>query len=227
MEKPNDTEEQSSPEKKSGAASSSLALLALVVAIIAIAFSGWQWYKLNNQKQQSNTLASQLNVGLAQTHNQMSNQQQLVESLQTSIQHLIQITGTSNKTWKLAEAKYLLQVANYALNFSRNVPLTIKLLQTADQRIASLGDPSLLELRRSLAKNMGALKSVPTIDTTGLVLKIDALASEVDKLQLVPNEIKTPPIASSIPTTEKQKSWRKLWPVLGCLVCLFLPLSLR
>jgi len=211
MEKPSETEEQISTQKKSCSASSPLTLLALLIAIIAIAFSGWQWYNLKNQEKQGATLANQLNVNLTQTHDQLSNQQQSIESLQTNIQHLIKITGASNKTWKLAEAKYLLQLANYSLNFSQNVPLTIKLFQSADQRIASLGDPAMLELRRSLAHNIAALKAVPVIDTTGVVLKIDALSSQVDKLKIVPNEMKKPLATPDIKTSANNKSWGKLW----------------
>jgi len=56
--------------------------------------------------------------------------------------------------------------------------------RSADQRIAALNDPSLVPLRKLMAKDITTLKSIPIIDRDGLVLRLTALQQQVDDLPL-------------------------------------------
>ncbi|MGU3846767.1 uroporphyrinogen-III C-methyltransferase, partial [Vibrio diabolicus] len=54
----------------------------------------------------------------------------------------------------------------------------------ADQRIAALNDPSLVQLRKAMANDITKLRTIPLIDRDGLVLRLTALQQQVDKLPL-------------------------------------------
>ncbi|WP_428776622.1 uroporphyrinogen-III C-methyltransferase, partial [Vibrio sp.] len=58
------------------------------------------------------------------------------------------------------------------------------LMESADQRIAALNDPSLVPLRKAMANDITNLKSVPLVDRDGLVLRLIALQRQVEHLPL-------------------------------------------
>ena len=58
------------------------------------------------------------------------------------------------------------------------------LMKSADRRIATLNDPSLVPLRKVMAKDITALKTVPLIDQDGLALKLMSLQEQVATLPL-------------------------------------------
>lgn len=57
-------------------------------------------------------------------------------------------------------------------------------MESADQRIATLNDPSLVPLRKAMASDITKLKTIPIIDRDGLVLRLTALQQQVDQLPL-------------------------------------------
>lgn len=58
------------------------------------------------------------------------------------------------------------------------------LLESADNRIAELNDPSLTPVRKAMNTDITALKSVARIDRDGLVLRLTSLQEQVAKLPL-------------------------------------------
>ncbi|MCQ6498264.1 uroporphyrinogen-III C-methyltransferase, partial [Vibrio parahaemolyticus] len=59
-----------------------------------------------------------------------------------------------------------------------------QLMESADQRIASLNDPSLVKLRKAMANDITKLRTVPLIYRDGLVLRLTALQQQEDKLPI-------------------------------------------
>jgi len=214
MDKPSTPEEKEKEKEKpksGGRVSLILSIVTLVISLGAVAGVFYICHKQRLQESQSSATTQQIQTHLSNTQTQLGDQQQAMESMQVSLQHLTKITGTSNRTWKLAEAKYLLQLANYSLTFSHNVPVTIKLLQSTDKRVASLGDPSLISLRRSLAENIAALKAVPKVDTTGLILRIDALSDQVANIPMAPQTIDKPTEQSVSEDSVSKNKLHEIW----------------
>lgn len=84
----------------------------------------------------------------------------------------------------LAEADYLVKLAGRKLFLEHDVVTATKLMESADQRIATLNDPSLVPLRKVMAKDITTLRSLPLLDKDGLVLRIISLQNQVDSLPL-------------------------------------------
>ncbi|NOH81814.1 heme biosynthesis operon protein HemX [Vibrio sp. RE86] len=111
----------------------------------------------------------------------LAQQQKSIESLQVA---MADVKGRRPNDWLLAEADYLVKLAGRKLFLEHDAASATKLMESADQRIAALNDPSLVPLRKSMANDITKLKSVPLIDREGLVLRITALQQQVDKLPL-------------------------------------------
>ncbi len=111
----------------------------------------------------------------------LGQQQKSIESLQVA---LTEIKGRRPNDWLLAEADYLVKLAGRKLFLEHDAVSATELMESADQRIAALNDPSLVPLRKAMAKDITKLKTIPLVDKEGLVLRITALQQQVDALPL-------------------------------------------
>lgn len=93
--------------------------------------------------------------------------------------------------WQIAEAEYLVKIANDQLQFTGNISLAMTMLQSADQILAKVADPDLLPVRRMLAEDYAKLQTVPEIDISGLYLRLLALNKQIEQLPLPLNIAKT------------------------------------
>ncbi len=111
----------------------------------------------------------------------LTQQQKSIESLQVAV---ADVKGRRPNDWLLAEADYLVKLAGRKLFLEHDAESATLLMESADQRIAALNDPSLVPLRKSMANDITKLKSIPLIDRDGLVLRLTALQQQVDQLPL-------------------------------------------
>jgi uroporphyrin-3 C-methyltransferase len=111
----------------------------------------------------------------------LEQQQKSIESLQLAV---ADVKGRRPNDWLLAEADYLVKLAGRKLFLEHDAVSATQLMESADQRIAALNDPSLVPLRKSMANDITKLKVIPLIDKEGLVLRITALQQQVDQLPL-------------------------------------------
>jgi uroporphyrin-3 C-methyltransferase len=140
--------------------------------------------------------------------------EQLSEQLQISLTNqktrIEELSGTqqNKKGMNLSEAQYLVGLANDNLQIGDNIPLVITLLQAADQKLRDLSDPNLTPLRKALAADTAALKSVTPVDVTGIYLQLSALNEQVDKLPL-PNNRPSENQATEPLDNKKLTWWRR------------------
>ena len=97
-------------------------------------------------------------------------QQSLEESLakieqqsQYTAQQLLELNASSRADWLLAEAEYLLRLANQRLHIEKDVRGAEAILPTADKVLAEGDDPGLLPVRVALAEEIFALQSMASI----------------------------------------------------------------
>jgi uroporphyrin-3 C-methyltransferase len=149
---------------------------------------------------------AQLNSDLAALHAQQKAHQDALDALTARQDN----THTkSSREWTLREAQYLMQIANQRLQLERDVASAIVALAAADERLRELADPALLAVRRQLAGELSALRSVPSLDREGMVLELISYAQRVDQLPLA----NAPPKTSSTSTpsnaaTPATRDWR-------------------
>ncbi|MEZ8826710.1 uroporphyrinogen-III C-methyltransferase [Vibrio amylolyticus] len=136
----------------------------------------------------------------------ITQQQKSIESLQLAI---ADVKGRRPNDWLLAEADYLVKLAGRKLFLEQDVVSATILMEDADQRIASLNDPSLVPLRKAMANDITQLKSVPVIDRDGLVLRLTALQQQVDALPLANAILPEAQVVEKPVVSEDIVEWQK------------------
>lgn len=134
--------------------------------------------EINQIKQETQAKADQLTH---KTDVALNQQQKSIDSLQLAI---ADIKGRRPNDWLLAEVDYLVKLAGRKLFLEHDIVSATKLMESADQRIAELNDPSLVPLRKAMARDITQLKIIPLIDREGLVLRLTTLQQQVDTLPL-------------------------------------------
>ncbi|HDM8230170.1 MULTISPECIES: uroporphyrinogen-III C-methyltransferase [Vibrio] len=191
-------------EEKQGKRGVKLGTVAIVLSLI---FGGGLTYKMLEQQSEYQTQIAQLQSQLEQAQSAMKQelsqvkeetiekattvthkaevvlgqQQKSIESLQLAV---ADVKGRRPNDWLLAEADYLVKLAGRKLFLEHDVESATQLMESADQRIAALNDPSLVGLRKAMANDITKLRVVPLVDRDGLVLRLTALQQQVDKLPL-------------------------------------------
>jgi len=99
-----------------------------------------------------------------------------------SLQEALSAAPPSQREWKLAEAEYLLRIANHRVLMQQDTQGALVLLQAADQIIEELDDFALHQVRSRLADEIMALRQVPRDDLQGVYLAIEAVKAGLDEL---------------------------------------------
>ncbi len=136
-------------------------------------------------------LESELTERIGNSDSTIAQQQNKIEELTLLLSDL---KGRHPNDWLLAEADYLIKLAGRKLFLEKDIISAVRLLETADQRVASLNEPNLMPLRKSIAKDAQALKAMARVDREGLVLKLITLQQHIDSLPIdnavIPEEVK-------------------------------------
>ena len=107
------------------------------------------------------------------------------KELNESVIRLQRQLGKTRGDWLIADAEYLLSVANERLHLVGDVSTTREALEAADQRLRESGDAATFKVREEIAKELSLLKSIAVPDVVGIYGSIQALQDRVDKLALV------------------------------------------
>lgn len=189
-----------------------LAMLALLLALLAAAGSGWMYWQQQQasrgnetaaliaaQDERLDELAEQLralsteNRDLADDLRRIGEEQaglagslgelpERVERLDRALGELPGIGAQDERAWRLAEAEHYLEIANAQLDFAGNTSVAAAALRTADERLRGLGDPRYRPVRELLADEITALEGTATPDIEGIVLRLGAVARSLDGL---------------------------------------------
>lgn len=116
----------------------------------------------------------------------------------------------------LVEVERLVAVAGQELAISGNVNTALAALQTADARLARADSARFLPLRRVIARDVERLKVAPSVDVTGIALKLDQLAAGVDLWPLLSDPRPAPQAAAPGKAVEPQipspgSRWWERW----------------
>jgi uroporphyrin-3 C-methyltransferase len=186
-----------------------IVLLILVVSVIAALGSAYVWQLYNEQQkilqngqagiagaiQRVDEQANQNRLLQRQLDRQSDNakllQQQLVgqvEALQRQLssqqKRINSLSTTDRSDWLLAEAEYLMRLANQRLLMGKEVKGALDLMMAADEIALELDDAALYPVRQELANDIAKLRSATKLDIEGVYLQLGALAKQVDQLRL-------------------------------------------
>ena len=137
----------------------------------------------------------QLLQRIDQLQQQLSSQQQRLQTLST----------TDRDDWLLAEAEYLIRLANQRLMMGKEIKPALELLKAADSIIKGLDDSALYAVREALANDMSNVRAAGTFDLEGHYLALAALAHQAGQLQL----IKSLQLTLAEPEIAVAESWQQ------------------
>ncbi|MCH5049109.1 uroporphyrinogen-III C-methyltransferase [Pectobacterium aquaticum] len=208
------------------------AVLGAIAIVIALAIGAGLYYHGHQQAQKETAalqrLEAQLNT-LQQRHKQeqqqwLDAQQQQSKAQETAAQRLEALTRQSDElrdklaalsshdtnTWLIAQADFLVKLAGRKLWSDKDVTTAGALLKSADASLAEMNDPSLIEIRRALTNDIGALAGVSQVDFDGIILKVNQLTDQLDNLQLADNNTDEAPMdANSTELSASLSEWRQ------------------
>ena len=110
------------------------------------------------------------------------------KSQQLALEQLYQDLSKNRDEWALAEIEQVLATASQQLQLAGNVQGALIALQNADSRLAKSEKPQFITIRRAIAKDIDKLKSLPTLDLTGIALRLDSVITQVDHIPLWSDE---------------------------------------
>jgi uroporphyrin-3 C-methyltransferase len=189
---------------------------ALIVLILVFDLS---YKRFMTTHEQLTTTASQLSADVSAQKAAIADLQKTLASVSQTVQDSLsreqqaisemQSTAAGKaESFTVSEAAYLVNLANDNLQVGDNLPLVIRLLQTADQKLKDSNDANVLPIRKALAADLAALQAVPAVDIGGIYAELSALNGEVDKLPLPNNR---PAAADATAATNDQTLpwWRR------------------
>ena len=124
-------------------------------------------------------LPGQLEVIAQQTAQVRNESEQALIDLSSKIS---QLSNVNKDDWLLAEAEYLIRLANQRLLLERDTQSATALLLNADDILGNLKDPIMFETRKAIAQDIQALKSTSQFDLEGRYLQLAALYDQVANL---------------------------------------------
>lgn len=180
-------------------------LIIALIALLAVPALGYWGYlelqKLSDKQvatgvqladeiaSKNSSLRSQVNKledELARLDDEREAQNLLLERTQTRLSDAIKQVeagrSTSEADWRLAEAQYLLRLANQRVLMEQRPEGALTLMRSADKVLAELDDVSLYKLRQTIAQDIAKLEAVPKLDVEGTYLRLAALIHQTSEL---------------------------------------------
>ncbi|EIC81969.1 uroporphyrinogen-III C-methyltransferase, partial [Serratia sp. M24T3] len=161
----------------------------------------------NSDKQ---TLVQQLQAQTSALDSARQQQAALRQQIEELKEKVATISGNDANTWLLAQADYLVKLAGRKLWSDQDVTTAAALLKSADQSLADMNDPSLLEVRRALTQDISSLSAINQIDYDGIILQLNQLANGVDNLRIADNDSDGSPMDEDSNTLSSSlREWRQ------------------
>lgn len=111
-----------------------------------------------------------------------------IESLESQLaaqrEELSRFSSADRDSWLMAEAEYLLRLANQRLIMASDAEAAKALLESADQVLKQLDDTVLHKVRGAVAADLAAVRAVPKIDVEGIYLRLGALIDQAGNLRI-------------------------------------------
>lgn len=185
----------------------------VIVLLSILAGSGWlgwsEWQQQQLQQRSYARLGIDFNDHLQQSQRHYTDSDSLLDAQSNYIKTLskqlsdlqLQVNGqgarltelgsTTRSDWYLAEAAYLTRLANQRLQTERSTKNPLALLTQVDDLLSNLEQLDLFSVRAAVAEDIMALRLAGVIDIEGVILEINALANQINRLDLLNLAIST------------------------------------
>ncbi len=132
------------------------------------------------------SLHALINTDIQTLGNRTKSQAEQLEQLESQLaeqrKEMARFSAADREDWLLAEAEYLLRLANQRLIMTGDVEAAKALLSSADAVLMQLDDVGLHGARAAVAADLAALRAVPRRDVEGVYLRLAALIDQASGL---------------------------------------------
>ena len=122
------------------------------------------------------------------------------QNQQAALEQLYRDLAKNRDDWALAEIEQVISTASQQLQIAGNVRTALVALQNADARLSRIDRPQFIAIRRAIAQDIEKLKSLPSVDLTGVAVRLDSLIAQVDAMPLLSDA--KPAIVAPTPKTK-------------------------
>ncbi len=178
-------------------------VIALIALILALLLSLWNWQQWQTHKATVQVIqdlrldtaqledrygsrGSEQAQRLQALESKLSDQRDLIATQQRQIDHnareLLEAGNRTRTDWLLAEAEYLLRVANQRLLIEKDIRGALSALESADEVLRESDDIGVYPVRQQLAREILALRGIQDVDRTGLYLQLEAAIASIHEL---------------------------------------------
>ncbi len=190
--------------------------LVLLFGFIAVSvFAGWKFYqrqqndRIQLKQQQQLTKANQDQVQLLQQ--QLTQLQQAHTEAANQLAILQDRENNSREDWLVLEAEHLIKLATQQLSFERDVPIAIKALQAADDRLRRSSHPAIVTVRKAIAEDLRALRAIPVVDNVGISIMLSTLTDDIEHLPLnIPEPKSHEQVSTTAAGPRRVDNWSQL-----------------
>lgn len=159
----------------------------------------------------SEQLTSEFKQGLSGVESAASSEafrlSKSIETLESQLtaarEELSRFSSADRDSWLLAEAEYLLRLANQRLIMASDAEAAKALLTSADKVLRQLDNTALHDVRRAVAADLAAVRAVPKIDVEGIYLRLSALVEQAGSLRIFQL-----PEREEAPLRDQAQSWK-------------------
>ncbi|MFC5473852.1 uroporphyrinogen-III C-methyltransferase [Paraherbaspirillum soli] len=128
------------------------------------------------------------------------------QSQQLALEQLYQDLSKNGDDWALSEVEDVLSTASQQLQLAGNVQGALIALQNADKNLSRSDKPQFITIRRAIAHDIEKLKALPTLDVTGIAVRLDSVIGQVDSMPLLSDE---KPVTGSLQPSNQAPSRSK------------------
>ena len=144
-----------------------------------------------SQKDIDNTIQAKLDSSVGDLKKQQAALTDQQKALADSVSKIYDSMDRSIDSWALEEVEQLLRMANHSVSLAGDIQGGTTGLELADKRLAELGNPELLDVRRLIGEEIGQLNAITQADLPGLAFKLAGIIGSVNDLPLA-NEPERP-----------------------------------
>ncbi|MEQ6886336.1 uroporphyrinogen-III C-methyltransferase [Salicola sp. Rm-C-2C1-2] len=170
--------------------------------------------RLNAREQRLNRLEAKLDEQ-ASTLNTQSRQ------IAHNARSLLGLGQRTQTDWLLAEAEYLLRVANQRLELEGDHQGALRLLQNTDDLLAGTDAAGVHPIREALAEEILALRTMEPVDRTGIHLQLEAAMGMIPDLGSAQSMDGNAPLPGTNNTASQESdagAWHKVLGILDRMV---------
>ncbi|MDQ2994830.1 MAG: uroporphyrinogen-III C-methyltransferase [Pseudomonadota bacterium] len=132
-----------------------------------------------------------------------------LQTLSDDFTQLSAVVRQDQESWALAEVDYLVRLANYTVHYVGNAAVAKRLLEAADQRLVSIANPQLADIRSSLNDNIIKLGADNDVDIEKLLDRLEKLSANVNDLSILSRAKLTPKQEGAATPQNASNDWKE------------------